>query len=185
MHMETRHPEGDDSVFMDDASIAAVMSMNMDEGKDPDFAPCPIDGCGEIILLTELDNHIDMHEMENQDAEQDVMLNAKENEMVDPSASFDTKISHELRNLHAQSPPTSKTLSERQENAKAAWSEILNMPQAPASSSPSLKEKIKGKGRRLGVSISEICAPCGALLIIYRHQSSALMQTNRRCRPGL
>jgi zinc finger-containing ubiquitin peptidase 1 len=157
--METQHPEGGESPFIvkDDASIAAILSMGRGGEEDPDFACCPIDRCGEVILLTELDSHIEMHEVESQDMDQDAVSSSKEYEMGDAEqTSFDTKISRELRNLQAQAPSAENGLSERQENAKAAWKDILKMPQVPPKPLPSPKGKSKGPLRRLGVGVSRI-----------------------------
>ena len=185
--METRHPEGGESPFIvkDDASVAAVLSMGRGGEEEPDFACCPIDSCGEVILLTELDSHIEMHDMESQDIDQDAVSRSKDYEMEDAvQTSFDTKISHELRNLHVQAPSIENDLSEQQASAKAAWKEILKMPQAPPKPLPSPNGKSKGPLRRLGVSISRIVPLNGALLSIYRNPSSVLTPTRTRCHIG-
>jgi hypothetical protein len=181
--METQHPEGGESPFIvkDDASVAAVLSIDGDEDEDPGFANCPIDGCGEIILLTELGSHIEMHDIEIQDVDQSAVSTPEEYNMKSIAATFDTNLSHELRNLaHA-----GNVSSERQTNAKAAWKEILKMPEATAKSASLPKGKAKGPLRRLGVNISGIVALYNKLLILCRNSSSVLTPTRIKCHLGL
>jgi hypothetical protein len=80
--METQHPEGGESPFLvnDDASIAAVMSLYDDEVK---YASCPVEGCGEAILLTELDSHIEMHGAEGEDTDLESEPSSKRTEVDD------------------------------------------------------------------------------------------------------
>lgn len=64
----------------DDASIAAVMSLFEDEVK---YASCPVEGCGEAILLTELDNHIEMHGAEGEDTDSESEPSSKRTKVYD------------------------------------------------------------------------------------------------------
>jgi len=152
--METKHPEGGDSPFTakDNASVAAVLSEG-DEDEDPGFASCPMDGCGEVILFTELDSHIEMHGVEDQDVDQGFMPISREQQIAEVAhASFDTKLSHGLRNLKDRGTFSEGSSSDRQASAKAAWKGILKMPDTSAK--PPVSSTTKGSRRRLGVSIS-------------------------------
>jgi len=159
--METVHPEGGESPFVvrDDASIAAVLSLGED---DVQYACCPVDGCGEAILLTELDSHIEMHGVEEaeedqeEDADQESGPDLKKPRLEEHvRASFDTKLSHALRNLDdgekssSESPP-----SDRQTSAKAAWKNLLKMPETPPKAKTSSSSNTKAPRSRLGVSLS-------------------------------
>jgi zinc finger-containing ubiquitin peptidase 1 len=153
--METKHPEGGESPFIvkDDASVAALLSLNGDGDDDADFASCPIDGCGEEILLAELDSHIEMHGAEEQDVDQDSLSTSGEPDMEEVvNASFDTKLSRELRNLNGRGSSKGKPLSDQQAGAKVAWKSILKMPDTSAKPRPA--SATKSTRRRLGVHIS-------------------------------
>jgi hypothetical protein len=154
--VETLHPEGGESPFLvkDDASIAAVMSLNEND-DDPGFASCPMDGCGEVILLTELDSHIEMHGAEEQDVDQEFEMTSRESEIQDAvQATFDTRLSRQLRNLSGRGSSTDTASLDRQASAKAAWKGLLKMPDAGAKPAPPPVSAKKGSRRRLGVSIS-------------------------------
>lgn len=154
--METMHPEGGDSLFLakDNASIAAVVSDG-DEDEDPSFANCPMDGCGEVILLTELDSHIEMHGVEDQDVDEEFMPISREQQIAEVAhTSFENKLSHGIRNLKDQGSSSEGSSSDGQRSAKAAWKSILKMPDTSAKPPPS--STTKGSRRRLGVSICYI-----------------------------
>lgn len=74
--METLHPEGGESPFVvkEDASMAAIISLY---DEDVEYASCPVDGCGEAILFTELDSHIEMHDAEEEDTGQETEPTSK------------------------------------------------------------------------------------------------------------
>ena len=171
LHMETYHTEDGPSSFVvkdDDVSIAAIMSL---AEEDVQYAGCPVEGCGEAILLTELDSHIEMHGAEAQGAQEQVDESetefedehqAKKPKLKVIQASFGTKLSHALRNLDdgkkssSESPP-----SDRQAKAKSQWKDLLKMP-APALTSKSEGDSAtaatqnSGAKRRLGVSFSYV-----------------------------
>lgn len=128
-------------------------------GEDANWVYCPVDGCGEALLLTELASHVEMHE-EEQDAGGEEGGSSRsgkrlklDSEVEAKEATFDMKLSYALRNLEdvdgkeendawAADPPIGKGKG----GAKSAWRDILNMPTSvPVGSS--------GKGKkRLGVS---------------------------------
>jgi hypothetical protein len=159
LHMETQHPEGGDSPFIvkDDASIAALLAFG-DSATSEDYASCPVDGCGEAILFTELDSHIEMHaeEQESDDDKSSLDRQAKKLKL-DPEveASFDTKLSRALRNIGDEDdvPREEAPRSEKQASAKAAWKGLLKMP--TTSPKASVAAPVSGKPRRrLGVCLS-------------------------------
>lgn len=72
--METQHPESDDvSPFVvqaEDAAAAVHDVIGEKQGRGGEvehddntenFVSCPVEGCGEEILLTELEGHVEMH----------------------------------------------------------------------------------------------------------------------------
>ncbi|KAH8768012.1 peptidase family C78-domain-containing protein [Hyaloscypha finlandica] len=153
LHLETVHPEDGESPFVvkDDASIAALMSL--DGEKDDRYANCPVEGCGEALLLTELESHIEMHEEEQDSGDDQSSRSSKRLKHEPPiEAAFDTKLSHALRNLEdvnerleSESPS-----SDRQAVAKATWKSILKMPDS--SSKTAAPSSSKSNRRRLGKS---------------------------------
>jgi hypothetical protein len=151
--METMHAEGESPfIVKDDASIAAVLSY--DDVVDVQYAGCPAEGCGEALLLTELESHIEMHGAEEQDTEDESGPTSKKIKL-EPGieASFDTKLSYALRNLGDDEKSSSGSpTSERQATAKAAWKGLLKMPEVipKATASP------PSNRRRLGVSLSSV-----------------------------
>lgn len=148
------HPEDGESPFVvkDDASVAALLSF--EDERDEEYASCPVNGCGEAIILTELQSHIEMHE-EEQDSEGDHSSRSSKRLKLEPEmeASFDTKLSYALRNLEDvnERPPSESASADRQATQKAAWKGLLKMPDT--SSKTSQSAPTKGSRRRLGVSI--------------------------------
>ena len=151
--METVHPEDGESPFMvkDDKSVAALMVFGDDDRGDQ-YAACPVKGCGEALLLTELENHLEMHE-EEQDPEEDGPHQASKKLELEPDIenAFDTKLPHSLRNLDDSKLPSTESHSyDRQASTKAAWKGLLNMPDIHPKSVVAAASM--GTRRRLGVS---------------------------------
>lgn len=151
--MESQHAEGGDSPFVvkDDASIAAL--VDLDSSNDEDYIHCPVEGCGEDLLLAELESHIEMHEEEQDTGDSEVQSSRSSKRLkLEPEIadSFDIKLSHALRNLDdADDRPVSGVPSpDRHASAKAAWKKVLKMPEA--SSKATLTSKAPTR-RRLGV----------------------------------
>ena len=140
--------------------MAAIMSL---ADEDVQYASCPVEGCGEAILFTELDSHIEMHASEKQGQERSETESEEEPESKEPilkdevKQAFGTKLSHALRNLDDSGESSQRPPSDRQVKAKAAWKGLLKMPESAsnsklgASSSAKASESPK---RRLGVSLS-------------------------------
>lgn len=128
--METQHPEDDNIspfIIHRDTATSAInevvthdkqQSSGNHEAEDEDFVSCPVEGCGEQILLTDLENHVEMHGEEGDfsssatpepDTERPrtqrpatrgkrVKLSPEFQEKS-PEGSFGTKLSYALRNL--------------------------------------------------------------------------------------
>ena len=154
--METLHAEGESPFVVNDdaASVAAILALGEKEGQ-VQYVDCPVEGCGEALLLTEIESHIEMHAAESQDSDEEAdpcLKKAKPEEQV--AATFDTKLSYALRNIPGFEDDE-KTLPKSeffraQENAKAAWKSLLKMPDPKANSAVS-NPPSKGSRRRLGV----------------------------------
>jgi hypothetical protein len=105
LHMETLHPEGGESPFVarEDASVAALKEREEEE----EYINCPVDGCGEALLLRDLEGHVEMHEEEEAgDAGGDEApsrtgerARLDDERMGRTGETFDTKLAYALRNL--------------------------------------------------------------------------------------
>jgi hypothetical protein len=134
--------------------------MSLDGEQDDRYANCPVGGCGEALLLTELESHIEMHE-EEQDSGDDQSSRSSKRLKLEPQikAAFDTKLSHALRNLEDvnERPESENPSSDRQAVAKATWKSLLKMPDS--SSKTAAPSSSKSNRRRLGVSLPRLI-PC-------------------------
>jgi hypothetical protein len=182
--METLHAEGK-SPFVtndDDASMAAMISL---ADEDIQYASCPVEGCGEGILLTELDSHIEMHSIEQGDngseTESENEPDAKKPRLKkDVSTAFATKLSNALRNLDDSDKSSSVgTAANQQTKAKAEWKNLLRMPESSSSAnhmSPN-NPQVASHGshlRRLGVSLSSILEHTHHVIPTFYFQKSEL-----------
>jgi hypothetical protein len=183
--METLHPEGGDSPFIvkdDDASIAAMISL---AGEEAQYASCPVEGCGEAILFTELESHVEMHgneqeqdgsETEDEDDAEPAHKKAKLKEEIQDA--FGTKLSHALRNLDDEEKSSSESPpSDRQTKAKEQWRGLLKMPEQASSSKAKAgtsSTATKSTGRRLGVSLSSLLEHTHHVIPTFYFQKSEL-----------
>jgi hypothetical protein len=155
--METLHPEGRESPFVvkDNASIAAVMSLY---DEDFQYASCPVGGCGEEILFSELESHMEMHGAEDGTDEESENTVKKGQEGEKAPVTFDTKLAYALRNLGESDPSSETAARDLQADTKAAWKGLLKMPETPAKfkGSAVASETTKSSRRRLGVSFSSL-----------------------------
>jgi hypothetical protein len=112
LHMETLHAEGGQSPFV--ARDESGHSDTVNHHDDLQYTDCPIRDCGEMVLASELDSHIEMHGEEDgeNDVETAAIHGSSENARGDTS--------REVR--------SSLNESASQVSAKAAWKAILKMP---------------------------------------------------------
>ena len=159
LHIQTHHPEDGDlepSPFVVREEITLPLGREDDDAGE-DYIYCPVHRCGEALLLTELESHVDMHEQER-DSEQEsseegssrsgkrLKLNP-EFENSERDESFDTKLSYALRNLDDVDGKEEAVAKETEvKNSKSAWGQVLKMPASIAGVSP------KRGMKRLGVS---------------------------------
>lgn len=162
LHVEALHPEGgvvSPFAVNEDASIAAVSSLYDEEIK---YTSCPVEGCGETILLTELDSHIEFHGAEGEDSDMESEPSSKRTKVDDGFRdTFDTKLAYALRNLDdgeqsiSESSSSNRQVSNSQVSTKAAWRNLLKMPEPSSNTKTnpviSPGEKFRQR-RRLGKS---------------------------------
>ncbi len=158
--MESLHPEGE-SPFMvkDDLGPSEKNSGPLEAPETPEdhleFVDCPRENCGEIIMLTELESHLSMHDIENDEEAKQLHPNPNPNKRTrapdfESEPKFDTRLPPALRNLAAQESPISSSSSNRQAVAKAGWRELFNLPSSKAKLQ--MSPESKRSHRRLGVS---------------------------------
>ncbi|KAJ8064515.1 hypothetical protein OCU04_006847 [Sclerotinia nivalis] len=146
LHMETLHAEGESPfITKDSASVIAMVDQ-----EDVNYADCPVDGCGEMVLFDELESHIEMHGEEDGNMELDTPASESSRngtkKGVGKDASFGTKLSHALRNIddghdyEIREPPAAQA-------SQKAWRDILKMPDISLKSQP--KAPVQGP-RQLG-----------------------------------
>lgn len=120
-----------------------------------EFVECRRENCGETVLLTELESHMSMHDIENNNEEENLNQDPNPNKRIrafdsESEPKFDTRLPPALRNLATPDPPISSSSSNRQAIAKAGWRELLNMPSSRAKAQ--MSPESKRPHRRLGVS---------------------------------
>jgi hypothetical protein len=150
--MDTLHPEG--GSVEDDASIAAVLSLEGEQ--DVLYTQCPVETCGEQVLWSEFDTHLELHAVEQDSGGDSGHASEKLNLGTKANSSFDTKLSHALRNINSvddddDTSTRGSLKSDKQDSAKA-WKDILNMPDTSPKQISSSGSGSRKTSRRLGVS---------------------------------
>lgn len=156
--MEDLHPEGDSPFIPKEGHEGEVASGAFQMMEGHGYTECPISGCGEAIAHAELDSHLELHSMEDNETDSHVESTTRrrdEGGMGPAIPSFDTKLPVALRNLNGR-PISLSPSAERQAKAKDSWRGILNRPK-PLHSSQTLPTP-KATNVRLGVSIVLYCS---------------------------
>ncbi|OHW98133.1 peptidase family c78 [Colletotrichum incanum] len=125
MHMETFHPEEEGS-----QCPSPVVRAPQEH-----YGECPIEGCGEIVSLTEIDYHVDLHLEEDRQIADSPNAQAT----IEPRSSPTAPASGAASNGRAASDPAVN----KQGAAVEQWNKLLSMP--PAKSKGKEGEKRLGK----------------------------------------
>lgn len=157
--METLHSEGDSpfTVKEDHASDSAGT------GDDPQYVECPIEGCGELLLLQELDYHLELHGEESGHShleEASVSQPPGHDAHVAPSASGPPRSHREPE--RQRWPDHGAQTTSRQAKAISTWRRLLRMPSSSSAHKLLPKKRHHDetqtagahptRGKRLGVS---------------------------------
>jgi zinc finger-containing ubiquitin peptidase 1 len=147
--METRHPEGESPFVLKEDNAPE----NIEAAEDVSYVECPVDSCGEVLLVQELDYHLELHSEESGDHLQDPGPDTKAE--TPPSGPSRT---HREAERHRRSDHEPER-SDRQTKAISAWKRLLKMPGSSTHrtllSKRSHDDKTSGhssRGKRLGVS---------------------------------
>ncbi|KAH8908777.1 DUF1671-domain-containing protein [Coniochaeta sp. PMI_546] len=158
LHIESLHAEGQS--YSEEGKARASTSREEEEGQ---YAECPIAGCGEILLLDEMDYHLELHDQEVVDmdhagrshilTEQKQQLHETEGSKPGPSTS--RRRSPPGHATHKEKPSTTSGGStSRQQTAISAWKNILHMPSSGRRLADAEKRAASSAvpGKRLGRS---------------------------------
>ncbi|KAK1770663.1 DUF1671-domain-containing protein [Phialemonium atrogriseum] len=134
LHMETFHAESQSSLDLNGEASPGKF-------EESEYIECPIEGCGEVLLLDEMDFHVELHaqEAELYSEPQELPASFKaEGPTPGPSRS--------------RSPPPA--VSSRQQTAIHAWRNLLAMPSSKRGASDGEKHSVisAAQARRLGRS---------------------------------
>ncbi|KAK1979692.1 peptidase family C78 [Colletotrichum cereale] len=147
MHMETLHSE-EDGFQSPSTGVRAPQER---------FGECPIEGCGEIVSLAEIDYHVDLHlEEERQGAD-----SPSTQATIEPPGSTTVPASDPTSSCHAASDPA----VEKERAAVEQWNKLLSMP--PAKSKGKEGEKRLGKAE-LGKYAHEQQMPDWLVSLLHR-----------------
>lgn len=130
LHMETFHPEGGgdlNSQFGVEEDDNA--SGRPGTAEDISYVECPVDGCGEILLLQELDYHLELHSEESghhlqQESASVPPVPPAKTEMAPPSG---PSRAHRQAERHRRSDHEPEK-NDRQAAAVSTWKRLLGMP---------------------------------------------------------
>jgi hypothetical protein len=172
--METFHPEGKSPFITEDDRVS-------EKGKEPEkqeYAECPIEGCGEVLLVEDLNYHVELHAQENDmDSDEDGSTEAPPVEKA-------------VQEPKRRQPKPPSAAESRQRKAISVWRTILSMPSSKKQAGSSSKEPVPSsvKVKRLGVRKGIPTCPLVTRLtcdISNRKRNSADLLTRTVCLTGL
>ncbi|KDN70994.1 putative peptidase family C78 [Colletotrichum sublineola] len=147
MHMDTLHP-------VEDGSQRPSSGVRAPQEH---FGECPIEGCGEIVSLAEIDYHMDLHLEEERQSADSPITQAP----IEPPGSTTVPASGPTSIGHAASDPT----AEKKRAAVKQWNKLLSVP--PAKSKTEEGEKRLGKAE-LGKYAHEQQMPDWLVSLLHR-----------------
>ncbi|KAJ0277701.1 hypothetical protein CBS470a_010143 [Colletotrichum nupharicola] len=142
--MESFHPEEDQA--------------SSSQAAQEQYAECPIEGCGEVLSIAEMDYHVDLHVEEQRQGVGD----PSENQTADGTAS--SRMTTEVGAVSSSSHAGSGSAADTQRAVIQQWGQLLSMPQP--------KEKVATGDKRLGVC--PLRGRVGVLTYADRYQKAEL-----------
>ncbi|KAL2128378.1 hypothetical protein VTI74DRAFT_9271 [Chaetomium olivicolor] len=123
LHIETLHSEGDSPfVVKEDNSRNSAEAI-----EDSQYVECPVESCGELLSLQELDYHLELHAEEAVEDHQDRSVPPQEMGIESrPSHSGPSRDHREAERRYRSEHGTEK--HDRQAKAVSAWKRLLRMP---------------------------------------------------------
>jgi hypothetical protein len=153
--METEHPEGETPFVANEDSVPDRAG----DAEDVSYVECPVDGCNEILVIQELDYHLELHSEESDHQPEEGLATASESDTKTETTPSGPSRAHRDAERQRRSEHGSGT-GDRQQKAISAWKRLLKMPVPSSShgilsSKRSREDKHKSghstQGRRLGV----------------------------------
>lgn len=191
-HIESLHAEGELYSRREKAQAST-----MKEEEEGQYAECPVAGCGEVLLVDELDYHLELHEQEvaDMDHASQGQVTKKQGQRdgargsgTEPSPSPRRQPSPGHTPQREKQPAASGSRSGKQQTAIAAWKNILSMPMSNRRLTDAEKRgaAIAMPGKRLGVSPVGISTWCAPWLTTHccREPISASTHTRNVCQTG-
>ena len=160
------HAEGKSPFVADDADDDPRQSIE-DQSNDEEesiFAECPIEGCGKVITLAELDDHVQFHAAGESASAVDLDGSSSRTRDEDERPRHRDRPHHRAAASHASS---------RQGNSESVskWKRMLHMPSSSSSSSSRTRPEASSRSsgdedlaKRLGVRGSVSHTVCVYLL---------------------
>jgi hypothetical protein len=149
------HAEGESPFIVKDKKYTSPYTSEEMDG----YTACPVEGCGEDILFTDLESHMELHGAEGSAGDFEETSILKKDDLQDI-------------------PPQSVVEADRQRKqseAKAGWKSLLQMPATSTD----------GKPKKLGVCHDvHPSLKSDHNLCIRRNQSLDLMQMRNKCLHG-
>ena len=134
--MEKMHSEGKSPFVVDDGDADRRQSTDSTSNDEEEsiFAECPIEGCGKVITLAELDDHVQFHAAEESASAGN--LDGSPAGRSGSSSETRREGEHARQRDHPHHRAASHA-SSHQRNAESIpkWRRILNMPSYSSSSS--------------------------------------------------
>lgn len=138
LHIETHHPDGP-SPFIPRDQLRGHSPEKMADQME--YVECAVPGCGEAVMLTELDSHIMLHEFED---EPDTHV-AKKIRVNSSGSSLASHYRLERPVSDTKSAESSGIPLSRDTDAKEEWKKMLNMPKIVPHKSPYRRLGVRGR----------------------------------------
>jgi hypothetical protein len=119
------HSEGPSPFVVEEDS--AYKSGGPGNDHDPQYVECPSEGCGELLLLEELDYHLELHAEESGDHLQRPSVPHSERDTQPATGPSATTRSHPEAEKSRLSEHAPEPVS-RQAKAISVWKRLLRMP---------------------------------------------------------
>jgi len=152
-HIESLHAESEDQLYSGQERAQASTSKEEEAGQ---YVECPIEGCGEMLLIDEMDYHLELHDQEVVDMEPAGQSHVTKQEQQQQNEAEGTRSgpsSSRRRSLTGPASQKENRHASKQQTAISAWKNILNMPSSRRLTDAEKREAATAApGKRLGVS---------------------------------
>ncbi|KAI0123508.1 peptidase family C78-domain-containing protein [Xylariales sp. AK1849] len=128
LHMEKFHSEGPSPFVADDEPTGSVTPTPAEEEQ---YASCPVDGCGEVVTLVELEDHVELHGAEEDQSEsathEDFQASGRSKGYQSPYGAINSKEDTHHNDHQYTDQVDAKN---RETGSIQKWKQLLSMPAA-------------------------------------------------------